>query len=119
VHAVACGLLGGLVEPRFSQTRRVAVVAPSGELDISTAAELRHALLDACEAERLVVVDLARVTFLDSSGLGLLVAASRRMRERGASLHVANAQGVPLRAIRLTNLVDVLNVHELPPTCSA
>jgi hypothetical protein len=41
------------------------------------------------------------------------------MRERGASLHVVNAQGVPLRAIRLTNLVDVLNVHELPPTCSA
>jgi anti-sigma B factor antagonist len=92
------------MEVCFSPTRRVAVVAPSGELDLVSVDQLRRALLQACEAERLVVVDLAAVTFMDSAGLGVLVGAAKRLQHRGAALQILNATGEPLRVIQLTGL---------------
>jgi anti-sigma B factor antagonist len=85
----------------------VAVVAPRGELDLVGVDDLRRALLQACEAETLVVVDLADVTFMDSAALGVIVGATKRMQREGGGLQVVNAQGEPLRAIQITGL-DVL-----------
>jgi anti-sigma B factor antagonist len=82
-------------------------VAPRGELDLVGTDALRRALLHACEAENLVIVDLADVTFLDSAALGVIVGAMKRMQRRGASLQILNAVGEPLRAIKMTGL-DVL-----------
>ena len=91
----------------FSPSRRVAVVAPRGELDLVGTEALRRALLQACEAERLVVVDLAEVSFLDSAALGVIVGATKRMQRRDANLQIVNADGEPLRAIKVTGL-DIL-----------
>jgi ABC-type transporter Mla MlaB component len=74
----------------------VAVVAPRGELDLVGTDALRRALLEACEAERLVVVDLAGVTFLDSAALGVIVGATKRMQRRDANLQIVNAEGSDL-----------------------
>lgn len=95
------------MEVWFSPTRRVAVVAPRGDLDLVSVEQLRRALLQACEAENLVVVDLAQVTFMDSAGLGVLAGAAKRLQRRDAALHVFNAVGEPLRAMQMTGL-DVL-----------
>lgn len=95
------------MEVWFSPTRRVAVVSPRGELDLAGVDAMRRALLHACEAERLVLVDLAAVTFMDSAALGVIVGAVKRAQRRGAALQVWNATGEPLRAIQITGL-DVL-----------
>jgi stage II sporulation protein AA (anti-sigma F factor antagonist) len=83
----------------FSATQRTAVVALTGELDLARADALRHALLRAQDAHALVVVDLAAVTFLDSTVVGVLVAAARRCREAGLQLVVAHAQGMPRKVL--------------------
>jgi anti-sigma B factor antagonist len=59
---------------------RTAVVSVEGELDLSTAPRLKWMLTDALEsgADR-VVADLSRVSFMDSTALGVLVAAQRRL----------------------------------------
>lgn len=56
------------------------VVAVSGEIDLYTAGRLREALdaLDVASVEHLVI-DLSEVGFIDSTGLGVLVAAARRL----------------------------------------
>lgn len=100
------------MEARFSATRHRAEVAPSGELDVTNVEQLRRALLHACEADEMVVLDLTDVAFLDSSVLGVVVAAARRMREKGGDLEVVHARGAALRAIRLTGLMSFLNVRE-------
>ena len=102
------------MEASFSRTRRVAVVAPDGELDLVSTGQLRRALLEACEAERLVVVDLASVTFLDSAALGVLVGAAKRCGRRGVALQVINATGEPLRTMRLTGLDVLLASQDRP-----
>ena len=89
------------------------VVAPAGELDAFTAPELRselHRLLEDVSTTRLVV-DLTAVTFLDSSALGVLVGALRRLRERGGELHVVQPRPMVRRIFELTALDAIFTLH--------
>lgn len=66
---------------------RSAVISPEGEVDMHESPRLRAALLEAIEARpALVVVDFAKVTFIDSSGVATLVEAMK----------LAKAAGLPL-----------------------
>ena len=58
------------------------IVAPSGELDLATAPELEHVLDQWTDGHRAIVLDLRGLSFLDSSGIRLLVCASRRAGAR-------------------------------------
>src|SRR3954467_14244304 len=67
------------------------VVAVSGEVDLSTAADLKAALTPAVEegcTSR--VIDLTNTNFMDSTGLSTLVSAQKRMRSRGGRLVIVN-----------------------------
>lgn len=59
---------------------RTGVISVEGELDLSTAPRLKWMLLDCLEGEgRQVVADLSRVTFMDSTALGVLVGVQRKL----------------------------------------
>lgn len=80
-----------------------AVVRVCGDIDISTAPGLRAAL-DRPDTDHMVV-DLRGVAFLDSTGLGVLVGALKRLRRRGGSLKVVADRGGRVRRLfELTNL---------------
>ena len=90
----------------------VYVVAPAGELDAFRAPNVRDELVRVIEAgASAVVCDLSAVTFLDSSGLGVLVGAVKRLRERGGELYVVPGKA-GRRVIELTALDRVLERHE-------
>ncbi len=74
----------------------VMVVATNGDIDADTGDALRTALRDAVDLGGTVVVDLARVKFIDPVGLSLLVRAHREVRDRGGRLCLA----APSRFIR-------------------
>jgi anti-sigma B factor antagonist len=95
-----------------------AVVSPVGELDAYTAPELREQLHGLAEEEGVgpLVVDLSRVAFLDSSALGVLVGAFRRMRERDGELRLVEPRGTARRIFELT-LLD--RIFPLYPTLEA
>ena len=78
----------------------------TGELDLFTAPRLREAVVDATDAgAEDVVVDLAGVGFIDSSGLGVLVACLKRMRERGGAFAVVAGETSSLhKLLALTGL---------------
>ena len=91
------------------------VVAVRGEVDIATAGPLRDHLTVAVRSRQPVVVDLARVPFLDSTGLGVLVAAAKRARAGGTALVVARPQRLvrnALRLVRVDEVVDVYDTHD-------
>jgi anti-sigma B factor antagonist len=59
------------------------VVSLAGELDLYNAEDVRAALLECCAEEpSVLVVDLAEVTFIDSTALGVLIEARSRLAER-------------------------------------
>jgi anti-anti-sigma factor len=86
-----------------------------GELDISTATRLEDEL-GRQEAERpeLIVLDLQGLTFMDSTGLRLLISADARAREEGRSLTIVRGSEMVQRVMRLTRLDERLNVVEDP-----
>jgi anti-sigma B factor antagonist len=88
------------------------VIALAGRLDLVSAAELRRVVADVVAGGRHdVVVDLGAVTFLDSSGLGALVAALKTARQAGGELRVAAAPEQALTVLRLTRLDRVVRPY--------
>jgi anti-sigma B factor antagonist len=91
------------------------LLAVSGEVDLHTAPQLRAALTGAVDAAGPaspdVVVDLSDVGFVDSTGLGEIVAAHKALASRGARLHLVVTRPRVQRLIRLTGLDGVLDVH--------
>lgn len=90
----------------------VAVVHAEGEVDLHTAHLLRDALtaVIAGGSDR-VIADLTGVSFMDSTGLGVLVGRLREMRIRHGQLRVAAGHRI-LRVIKVTGIDTVLPVHE-------
>ena len=65
------------------------VVAVTGEIDLFTAPEFKQRVSEPIDAGRSnVIVDLTATTFIDSSSLGVLIGAHRRLKLRGGSLVV-------------------------------
>lgn len=107
--------LGLVVEQHTDRT----VVAVSGEIDVRTAPWLRQALFDP-EVVRhpRLVVDLDAVTFLDSVGVGTLVAARRWLTSRGTALVLVCGDNQPRRVLRMVGLHRVFDMA-LPSSATA
>lgn len=88
-----------------------AVITVSGEVDVYTAPTLREHILNALnDGVSTIVVDLSSVSFMDSTGLGVLVGGLKRLRQTGGSLHVVCDSEPVLKIFRVTGLMDVFNV---------
>ncbi len=96
-------------------TRTVAehtVLEVGGEVDVYTAPRLRERLIELIDAgARSVVVDLGRVDFLDSTGLGVLVGALKRLRAVEGSFGLVCAKEPLLKIFRITALDQVFPLY--------
>ena len=82
-----------------SKRGRHRVVRLGGELDIASRAQVRDACL--CGRGNVVVVDMARTTFMDCSGYGGLVAARLSLQASGGSLTLRHQTGQPAQLLRM------------------
>jgi anti-sigma B factor antagonist len=81
----------------------LAIVSLTGELDLSTIPRVEKRLLRELRSNAGVVVDLTRVSFIDSSGIGLLIHAFRA--GDGGTLHIVIAEGTQVdRVFRLAGI---------------
>lgn len=90
---------------------RHVVLAVSGDVDLATAPTLRERLASVAGGTA-VVVDLAEVGFMDSTGLGVLVAAHRRAVVAGGTLVLARPQRLVRNALRLVEVDAVVDVYD-------
>ena len=91
------------------------VVAVTGEIDLFTAPEFKQRVSAPIDAGRSnVVVDLRATTFIDSSSLGVLIGAHRRLKLRGGALVVVCDNEAIVKTFRITGLDGVFTlVHSL------
>ncbi len=90
---------------------RTAVCGASGELDAYTAPDLRDALDEQLEAGvSWIIADLKQLTYLDSTGLGILVGTAKKCRQAGGDLAVACDRGNLLRIFQISGTEEILNV---------
>lgn len=92
------------------------MVSVAGEVDVATAPMLRQALESVVDDQGnlSVCVDLAGMTFIDSTGLSVLVRALKRLRERGGDLALANPSPATLRVLEIVGLMEVFEIATVP-----
>ena len=96
--------MGDALTITVRRERGVVIAAVTGDIDISTVTRLRERLFELADSGGTLIVDLNRVTFIDSAGLGGLVGAARRVDERGGSLHAVCARPQTRKLLWLTGV---------------
>jgi anti-sigma B factor antagonist len=88
------------------------VVAVTGEIDLFTAPELKSTLADALEAGHTrIVVDLTQTTFLDSTALGVLIGAVKRLRSQDGVLTIVNVDPNIAKTFEITGLDQIFTIR--------
>jgi len=88
------------------------LITVSGEVDLATSPELDVAIIAAIDSGATsVVIDLTDVSFMDSSGLGVIVRALKRCREAENDLDLVITNERVLKVFGITGLDQVIPIH--------
>lgn len=88
------------------------VLTVAGEIDYDTAPPLQHALrMSRLGTPPCVVLDMRQVTFMDSAGINLLIAAHRATAQAGGWLRLAGVQDSVMRTLRIVEIDTIIDCH--------
>jgi anti-sigma B factor antagonist len=91
----------------------IEIVEVEGEIDVYTAPRLRELLIELVNTGFYqLVVNMEKVEFLDSTGLGVLVGGLKRVRAHDGSLDLVCTQERILKIFRITGLTKVFGIHD-------
>jgi len=108
-------MAGGLVDLKLGHYSKdgIEVVNVEGEIDLYTAPRLRELLIDLVGKNNYqLIVNLEKVGFLDSTGLGVLVGGLKRVRSHDGSLDLVCTQERILKIFRITGLTKVFGIYQ-------
>jgi anti-sigma B factor antagonist len=89
------------------------VLSVGGDLDVVGAPDMRQAVVTAvAEGSRLLALDLSELDFVDSFGLGAVVGALKRVRQRGGELALVCPSSRILRVFEICDLDRILALHD-------
>src|SRR4051794_37236551 len=87
------------------------VIAVRGEIDLFTAPDLKATLLGAIDVgKNLIVVDLTETAFLDSTALGVLIGAIKRVRATDGALAIVNTDPNIAKTFEITGLDQIFTI---------
>lgn len=90
----------------------VPVIRAVGELEIATVPEMRAVVAEISERRpRALVFDFRRISYMDSSGLGILVSAKKRLGADQGEVVLITEQPAVLKALQLSGLDQIIGVY--------
>ena len=90
----------------------VALVSLEGEIDVYTSTKLKQDLTQIiADGAKFVVLNLSKVEYLDSTGLGLLIGALKRLRENKGNLVIVSPSTRITRVFEITGLYKVFSIY--------
>jgi anti-sigma B factor antagonist len=90
----------------------VPVVRASGELDLGSVPEMRAVVTEVAERRpRAMVFDFQNISYIDSSGLGILVSAKKRLGAHAGEVVVITARASVLKALSLSGLDQIIPIY--------
>jgi anti-sigma B factor antagonist len=102
---------GNLFQMSVSQMEDRCLIVLSGELDISTAPVLRHRLAEITpDLTTDLVLDIGLLTFIDSTGLSLMVSEHKKLQAQGAGLTIFSPTPMTRRLFEISGLNSVLSI---------
>jgi len=100
------------MEIDVTQSSGVAIVAPSGDLDMATVQDVRRALAGLLDrGQSRLLVDLDDVGYIDSSGIGALIGAMKQARAAGGDVRLCALQDDVRAIFEITRLAQAMSIH--------
>ena len=91
----------------------ISVIAPRGRVTVVTARRLKDLIAElVAGGSARLVIDMSETTFLDSSGLGALIAGLKTARQAGGDLRIARPSEAVQMVLEMTNIDKVLQPRE-------
>ena len=98
-----------------TQSGAVTVVMPRGDLDLAAADQVKRTLTELVDTgQSQLLMDLGGVSYIDSSGMGALVAAMKHARSRGGDLRLCALQDDVRAIFEMTRLIKAMTVYGTP-----
>jgi anti-sigma B factor antagonist len=89
------------------------IIILSGEIDIYSAPDFKDSLFNAIgEGKEDVVLDCTNLSYIDSMGLGILVAALKRLKQNDFNLYIRNSKPNIRKLFKITGLEKVFIMEE-------
>lgn len=96
----------------LDEVSRIPVLRVTGEIDVCTAPEFKSVINKAIFAGATnLIVDLTDVSYMDSSGFGTLLGATKRIRPRGGTVTLVGCSEAIERMLKITRLDTIFGVY--------
>ncbi len=101
------------MEIEFNEIGEHKIIAVSGEVDLYNVSELKKALFSITDgSNRSVVVNMKNVNYMDSSGIGALVAGQKKMNAHNGKFGLLNIHDDVLNILKLATLDRFFKIYE-------
>ncbi|MBA4544139.1 MULTISPECIES: STAS domain-containing protein [Thermoactinomyces] len=100
-----------VIHEKIEKENRIAI-SVEGEVDVYTAPQLREKLLPLCQGGSQITVNLSKVTYIDSTGLGVLIGAYKAQRATSGKLVLTGMNARLNRLFKITNLNQIMDIED-------
>jgi len=100
------------IETSLRQQDDIPVLDVTGEIDIYTTPQFKEAVSEAIDQNKpAIVINMAQVTYMDSSGFGTLLSATKRLRPLDGALYLSGCNEAIQRMLQITRLNTIFGVY--------
>lgn len=100
------------LETSFSEANGYKILEVVGEIDVYTAPQFKEAVNEIISSgQKDLIVNMAQVTYMDSSGFGTLLSATKRLRPEGGTVNLVSVNSAIDRMLRITRLNTVFGIY--------
>jgi anti-sigma B factor antagonist len=106
-------LEGIRLETSTHEVKGITVLNVAGEIDVYTAPQFKEAVNQVINTgQKDLVIDMAQVSYMDSSGFGTLLSATKRLRPEGGTVNLVACNSAIDRMLRITRLNTVFGTFQ-------
>ncbi len=100
------------IETSLRQQDDIPVLDVVGEIDIYTTPQFKEAVSEAIDQNKpAIVINMTKVTYMDSSGFGTLLSATKRLRPLDGALYLSGCNEAIQRMLQITRLNTIFGVY--------
>jgi len=109
------------MEIKFRDHGRHKVIEVTGDVDLYNVSELKQAIFDLVENADVqsIIVDMKETSYLDSSGIGALVAGQKKIKLKGGKFALLNIKDEVLNVLKLATLDQFFTIYDSDQSISA
>jgi anti-sigma B factor antagonist len=101
------------IETALRRIGHISILDVVGEIDIYTTPQFKEAIKEAIgDSNATIIVNMSRVAYMDSSGFGTLLSATKRLRPMNGSLSLVGCNDAINRMLQITRLNTIFGVYD-------